>query len=83
MVKELLNKKARVNVVNKNGETPLYQAILNADYEIVKLLVDRGADVNVEVNGHSLLYYAKLKRVFDKNKTRVNERHQRHHVQIY
>ena len=46
MIKFLLSKKIDVNAANKNGEVPLYWAIMFADYEAVKLLVENNADVN-------------------------------------
>jgi predicted small secreted protein len=46
-VEALLNKGANVNEEGIMGVTPLYEAALyNAPLEIIKLLLDKGADVN-------------------------------------
>jgi hypothetical protein len=47
-VKALLDKGASVNSKTPYGQTPLFFACDRGYTEIVKLLVDRGADVNVE-----------------------------------
>jgi prolyl 4-hydroxylase len=51
-----------VNVRDKNGWMPIHEAIRKGDIEVVKLLLDRGADVNARTGttarGGSALYYA-------------------------
>jgi hypothetical protein len=47
-VKALLDKGASVNSKTSYGQTPLFFACDRGYTEIVKLLIDRGADVNVE-----------------------------------
>lgn len=46
----LIDNGASLNVTNKNGHTPLTRHIHNHNYDIAKLLIERGSDVN-----HSLL----------------------------
>lgn len=47
-MKVLLDKGARVNSKSPYGSTPLFFACDRGYVEIAKLLIDRGADVNVE-----------------------------------
>lgn len=49
---------ADVNMPGYNSETPLMAACCYADTEIVKLLVDAGADINEFSNGVNALLYA-------------------------
>ena len=50
-VEALLNKGVNVNEVGFSGVTPLLEAVLyNASLDIVRLLVDKGADVNKGMN---------------------------------
>lgn len=46
-VENLVKKSKNLNVVNSNNETALSIAVENSDFNIVKLLLDHGADVNV------------------------------------
>lgn len=46
MVKMLLYKKANVNAINKYSYTPLMLAAYRGNEEIVRKLIDAGADVN-------------------------------------
>ncbi len=48
LVKSLLDKGANVNSKSPYGSTPLFFACDRGNLEIAKLLIDRGADVNVE-----------------------------------
>lgn len=43
--KFLLNNRANVNVPEKQGFTPLMEAVLKENIDIIKLLIDRGADL--------------------------------------
>jgi ankyrin repeat protein len=45
-VQSLLDQKADIEARNEVGDTPLMQAALNADSDMVQLLVQRGANVN-------------------------------------
>jgi len=46
-------------VVNRDGESPLYWAALSGSIEIVKLLVDHGAQISrVDIKGNSPLHAA-------------------------
>ncbi|MDR2635512.1 MAG: ankyrin repeat domain-containing protein, partial [Campylobacteraceae bacterium] len=45
-IKVLVDKGADVDYKNPDGETPLFYAIKNNSYELVKLLIENGADVN-------------------------------------
>jgi len=47
IIKFLIEKGAQVNVQDKNGEAPLTWPCLSNDTEIIKLLVDNGADTNI------------------------------------
>jgi prolyl 4-hydroxylase len=63
-LKRTLDKNADfVNVRDKNGWTPLHEAVRNGDKDTVELLLDRGAEVNVRMGagekGGSHLYLAK------------------------
>ncbi len=59
VVKALLAKKADVNCQNKNGETPIFLAAGRGDVEIVKLLLDNGAKLDVKTKkGKSISDYA-------------------------
>ncbi len=54
-VQDLLNKGADVETKNSDGITPLMAAAFNNHLEIMKLLLEREANVNVMANGVSLL----------------------------
>lgn len=47
-VKQLLDKGAYINTVNKYNKTPLYQAAEKNHPDMVKLLLARGADINAK-----------------------------------
>ena len=38
---------AKVNVVNYNGQTPLFQAVKNGNFEAVKTLIEMGAAIDL------------------------------------
>jgi hypothetical protein len=46
-VKELLDKRAEINIRDNDGWTPLMYASKNNDLEIIKLLLEKGANVNL------------------------------------
>lgn len=47
------------NIADNVGETPISSAIKNSDLEIVKFLVEKGADIeHREIQGRTPLYYA-------------------------
>ena len=49
MVKFLLEKNANVNITIKNGETPLQAAAFFGYLDIIKILINEGADINTVV----------------------------------
>lgn len=58
----LIAKGADVNVKNMDRDTPLHYAVANGDEEVVRLLLDAGADIDAEGSlNHSLLYVAQHK----------------------
>lgn len=66
IVKELVNKKANINIKDKYGRTPLMIALssYNGDRTIIDFLIEKGADVNAETeNGVSCKQIAKMKGV--------------------
>ena len=57
--RKLLNNGANVNQNNENGRSPLMQASLLGNSELVKLLLAKGADVNkADKDGNTPLYMA-------------------------
>lgn len=46
MIELFSNYKTNMNAVDKDGEIPLTRAIIDQNYELVKLLVDSGSNVN-------------------------------------
>jgi ankyrin repeat protein len=46
MANFLVTKRAKLNVADKSGDTPLHLAIPGGDVELVRLMVSQGADVN-------------------------------------
>lgn len=64
----LIKSGINVNCKNDEGETPLYSAQKNKQYDIAKLLVTNGADVNEVVWGYSPLILA----IWDNQKDMVS-----------
>jgi Ankyrin repeats (3 copies) len=59
IIDRLLKNKSNINIVNKNGQTPLHLAAYNKSPETLKILLDYGADVNyVDKDGRTPLYLA-------------------------
>lgn len=48
MVTYLLSQNANVNEQNNNGETPLHRAISEGTQEVIKLLIEHGANIEAE-----------------------------------
>lgn len=46
-----------VNIMTRNGETPLYYAVYNDDIELADLLIKKGADVNVGKDDETPLHH--------------------------
>ena len=56
--KELIKAGANVNAENKWGETPLIVAARHGHIEIVKLLIEAGADLETNDDGYTPLDFA-------------------------
>jgi ankyrin repeat protein len=56
--KKLIELGTNLNYKNSAGMTPIWSAILKNKISQVKVLIDNGADLNVEYDGKSLLSYA-------------------------
>lgn len=66
-VKRYIKYKLDLNIKDdENNQTPLDYAVANGYYDIVKLLVDNGADVNYFQEGYESPYFASKRRGFDK-----------------
>jgi prolyl 4-hydroxylase len=59
--REIQRKKSLVNSKDENGWTPLHEGIRSGHVEVVRLLVENGADVNATTygNGGNALWWAK------------------------
>jgi hypothetical protein len=58
-LKVLIDKGARVNVVNAYYETPLHEGVRTGNLEIVKLLLDKGANIDAKnTDDNTPLHYA-------------------------
>ncbi len=47
-IKTLINKQSNIDAIDKNGNTPLFNAVINNNTKIVKYLLDNGADTNIK-----------------------------------
>ncbi|HNZ26124.1 MAG TPA: ankyrin repeat domain-containing protein, partial [Spirochaetota bacterium] len=55
----ILNRYMNINFKNKYGETPLIYAVrINSSNEIIKLLINNGADINAETNEITIDMYS-------------------------
>lgn len=58
-VEEELVKNAEVNCSDSEGKSYLHIAVINYDYEIVKLLIEKGAEIDcIDNKGNTPLKYA-------------------------
>ena len=62
VVELLINREIDVNCIDDySGQTALYDAIMLEKLDIVKLLIESGANVNhIDINNHSLFHYAAI-----------------------
>ncbi len=63
------------NIINKMyfEGTPLMWAIFKGRYEICKIFLDHGADINIKnTYGHTAIYFVKQKRESDDNSLKNN-----------
>ncbi|ARE67600.1 SWPV1-034 [Shearwaterpox virus] len=58
----LIQCNADIDIIDKNNRTPLFYAVKNNDYEMVKLLLNKGANVNIQDSiGYSCLHIATIR----------------------
>ncbi|KAF8817845.1 hypothetical protein IE077_003622 [Cardiosporidium cionae] len=63
-VRKLLSEGYNINAVDNYGYTPLHNAALNGNIDIVQYLVDKGCDINAVDNyGNTLLHRAAKKNI--------------------
>jgi uncharacterized protein len=55
MVREAIESGEDVNTLDKSGSSPLFNAIIKKNLEIVELLIEKGADINCVVQNYSPL----------------------------
>lgn len=60
LVKSLLTKKVNINEADMSGSTPLHHAVWYGRFDIIKLLLEAGADVNVYIFIY-LYYFVRFK----------------------
>ena len=54
----LINNRAQIDAINYKGYTPLFNAVNTGTLEIIKKLVENGANINhVDLRGNSLLHH--------------------------
>lgn len=54
-IRKLVEEGANVNIKYEDGETPLSLAVLSDKNEIVKIILDKGADINATFDGFTPL----------------------------
>lgn len=47
MVKKLIDLGANIDAIDDNGDSPLFEAAHEGSFETVRILVERGADINI------------------------------------
>ncbi len=57
VAKLLIKKGAKVNVMNCDGNTPLYECTIRCFYYCMEILIENGADINVLDNEHNTLLH--------------------------
>ncbi|MCG8340467.1 MAG: ankyrin repeat domain-containing protein [Cytophagales bacterium] len=60
-VKEMIRKGAKVDSTDDNGATPLHWAAFNGHLEVVRLLIDKGADKEAKHIGQTSLHWAVIR----------------------
>jgi ankyrin repeat protein len=60
VIEALLNKGADINAVSHTNHTPLYCALYRHNDDIVKLLLERGANPNIKISQVPLIQYTML-----------------------
>ena len=70
VIEALLNKGANINAVSDTDQTPLYCALYRHNDDVVKLLLDRGANPNILISQvpllqYTMLHYAKEDTLYD------------------
>jgi ankyrin repeat protein len=70
VILSLLDKGANINAVSDNQHTPLYCALYRHNDDVVKLLLDRGANPNILISQvpliqYTMLHYAKEPTLYD------------------
>ncbi|UWX11127.1 CRPV-018 [Crowpox virus] len=56
----LFSKDAKIDVIDKNGYTPLRNAVINGNLELTKLFLSRGANIRLSYNGLTIFEISTL-----------------------
>lgn len=62
VVKELIERGARVDIKNLDGKSPLYFAVVNRRLEVIRVLLEEGADVNTGEQESDMILRAAIER---------------------
>jgi ankyrin len=79
IAKELIEKRAEVNMKNKNGASPLHLAVMEGHLDLTKVLLDAGARVKDKEKNNAIHLATStgqseiLKLVINKNKSKLND----------